>query len=150
MEPFHGNVARLLGNLLRRLEDLLVGIEAVQEPHGEAPRRPEPRRRRNVRKRDDLYPVLEPEVEESLSHDGVLDLLRRLDYLCPCVANANTRLETVVDDDVHVAVQGARDEEAAVLPVVGRKVGAAPSEREPEGGPGYYQGLTARPRPAPI
>jgi hypothetical protein len=65
---------------------------------------------------------------ERLAHDRMADLGRRVDLFHLGVLHAVAALEDGVGEHVDVLVDRTRDEESAVLTVVGREIGAAAPE----------------------
>ena len=127
------DVARQLGELVGMEQPSPVRVERLQERCREAAGRAETRAGRNVGECGDLD-LRRPEVEfeQRLANEPVLHVIDPLDVLELRVLQEDARREGPHHGDVDVLVDRRRDQEPAVVLVVGRQVGAAAAKRDPQ------------------
>ena len=133
--------ARGFGELVRRHVLTFHRVERAQDAHRERSGRTKPRARRKVGDAHELDARRNLLAHEGLAQDAVLDVLGPRHPLELRVLHAVVRSErAVVERDVDVLVDGRRDDEAAVVLVVGREVGAPASDGHAEGRAGDNHG----------
>ena len=108
-----------------------MGVQRLEQRRGEAARRAEPGAGRNVGHAGDFQRVrLKSDQLERFADDRMLDLVDRLHALELGIFDDQVVDEGLVQRDVDVLVDRRRDQEAAVLAVIGRQVGAAAAQRD--------------------
>ncbi len=75
---------------------------------------------------------LEAEHLDSFANDRMLDFVDSIDMLKMGIFQIDSLGERSHHVDVDVLVDGARDQEAAVLAIIGRQIGAAAAEADAE------------------
>ena len=130
-QPVDLDVAGLLGELARMDQHLAMAVERLEQRGREAARGAEPGAGRNIGHRGDFERVhVEPDQLERLAHDRMLELVDRADALELGIFHDQIVDEGLMHRDVDVLVDRRRDQEAALLAIVGRQVGAAAAERD--------------------
>ena len=124
------DLARRLGQLARRQRRVARERERLQQAHRVGAGRAHPGAGGHVGHRRDLERLAAPVPDQHLAQDRVADLARVVDLLELRVLEPVAALEHGVREHVDVLVDRPADEEAAVLAVVGRQVGAAAAERD--------------------
>ena len=127
------DLAALLGEPRGRRVAALVGVQGVEQADREGAGGAEAGAAgRDVGHRGDLDAALDAQQAQRLAHQRVLDVRRAGDLLGARVADPHRRVELAADGDVDRLVDRRGEHRAAVAAIVGRQVGAAAEEADPQ------------------
>jgi hypothetical protein len=127
------DVTGLLGELLWMHHVLAIGVQGLQQGGRETPGRAQPRAGRNVgHARDFQIPRVDGQRAQRLTDDRMTNVVDRRCLLELRVFQQESVDEARVNIDVHVLVDGGRNQEATVLAVIGQQISAATTERYPQ------------------
>ena len=147
LQAHHLDLDRFAGQQLRVGEHSLVGQNAVDQADQKAARGTQTRACRDVRHADDFQRGRHIIDEKHLTDETVLDLRDILGLLRFRVLEEVAGQETLVDRDVDVLIDGRRDDETAVLRVVGGQVRAAAADGDTQGSASDDQCVVPCPKP---
>ena len=116
--PVDLDLAGVPRQFLRGLRIAAIGIQGVQQAHGNAARGPQARPfGGDVRQRRDLHAPAHAGEPQGLPDQVVFDLVGMVDGLPFRVVDVNPVVESFVDDDEYVLVDGRADDQA-VFPFI--------------------------------
>ena len=125
--------ACLLGELFAGELPTLIGREGMEQADRDGRRGAQPGARRgDIGKHGDLDPMLHPCHQHRFAHEVVVEILDARDNFLLRVVDVDLVVETLLDDHVHVLVDGAVQDPAAMLDVVVGEIGAAADEADAE------------------
>ena len=131
LQPVDLDFARQFSQIARMQQPPAVRVQRLQQRGRETARGSKAGPGWDIRERRDLY-LRRPEAQhvKRLADDRVLDLRDPVDVFQFRVLQKNALDERAHHGHIDVLVDGRRDEIAAMLPVVGRQIGAPASERD--------------------
>src|SRR3974390_2021763 len=112
-----------------RADDVaLAGVQSGQQCGRKTARRTETSAGRDVGHTGDLDAVVRADELESGAYDRMSDLAGSLDPFQLGIFDDVAGLEGLVQSDVNIFVDGRSDEKPVIVPVVGGKIGTAPTQ----------------------
>ena len=134
VQDFEFDAASFLGEFRWGSGFLKQRVESIEQAYQVRAGRTKTGACGNVRDRHDFDSIGDAEILEGFTSERMLHFVDVIDHFGAGVTNTNLVVnDRSVDVEIHVFVNPNGENEAAMLPVEGRKVGPAAAQRNPKG-----------------